>query len=228
MGAPTGGAGEASAVLVFAGGDPPDPAVDAVLATDALVIGADSGIEHAHRLGRRVDVAVGDFDSVAPEHLTRAEAGGARIERHAVDKDATDLELALDLAVAVCPRTVTVVGGHGGRLDHTVANLQLLAAPRYAGVALDAWFGAGHITVTRDHARVEGPVGSFVSLLAVDGPADGVSTSGLRFPLTDARLVPGSTLGVSNELVDPVAEVTVAHGVVLVIEPDGLGARRGG
>ena len=215
--------------LVFAGGDPPEKGLASQLAAGALVIAADSGVEHAQALGRHIDVAVGDFDSVAPEALAQAEAQGARLLRHPAEKDATDLELALDVAAARGATHVTIVGGYGGRIDHTLANLLLLGADRFAAFELDAWFGTGHVTVIRHVARLEGAPGAYVSLLAVDGPARGVSTSGLRYPLHDAVLLPGSTLGVSNELVAPVAEVSVGTGAVVAVQPDALatGPRQG-
>lgn len=213
---------ESVVALVFAGGDPPEAGIATQLDPGALVIAADSGVEHAQALDRHIDVAVGDFDSVAPHALEQAEAAGARLLRYPPDKDATDLELALDVAAARGATHVTIVGGHGGRLDHTLANLLLLGAARFATFELDAWFGTGHVTVIRRVARLEGAPGAYVSLLAVDGPAQGVSTSGLRYPLHDALLLPGSTLGVSNELVAPVAEIGVGAGVVVAVQPDAL------
>jgi thiamine pyrophosphokinase len=210
------------AVLVFAGGDPPLPALDALLPHDALVIGADSGVEHAHSLGRRVDIAVGDFDSVAPDELARAEARGARVHRYPPDKDATDLELALHAALAEGASRVTVVGGHGGRADHHAANLLLLGAPALAAIDVDAWFGTAHLTVVRSRTHLRGAPGDLVSLVAVGGTANGVTTEGLRFPLDDEPLLPGSTRGVSNELVGTTAEVSLRDGVLLAIQPHAL------
>jgi thiamine pyrophosphokinase len=220
-------AGDPRVALVFAGGDRPPARLDERLPRDALVIGADSGIEHAQSFGRRVEIAVGDFDSVDPDALARAEQAGARVERHPRDKDATDLELALDLATREGLTGATIVGGHGGRLDHFAANLLLLGAPRFAELDLDAWFGIAHVTVVRGTAHVGGPPGSTVSLLALGGRADGVTTTGLRYPLRDAPLLPGSTLGVSNELDGPTAEVSLRSGVLLVIQPDALDDERG-
>jgi len=213
---------EAVVALVFAGGDPPRAGLAARLVPEALVVAADSGVEHAQALDRHIDVAVGDFDSVAPQALARAEAEGAILLRHSPDKDATDLELALDVAAARGATHVTIVGGHGGRLDHSFANLLLLGAARFATLELDAWFGTAHVTVIRRVARLTGAPGAYVSLLAVGGPAQGVSTAGLRYPLHDALLLPGSTLGVSNELVAPVAEISVRSGVVVAVQPDAL------
>jgi thiamine pyrophosphokinase len=205
--------------LVFAGGDPPPATVAARLPRDALVIGADSGVEHALALGCRVDLVVGDFDSVKPDVLTQVEEAGARVERHPTAKDATDLELALRAALGHGVARVTVVGGHGGRIDHFAANLLLLGAPELADVDVDAWLGRAHVTVVRRSARIDGLPGELVTLLALGGPAEGVTTIGLRFPLHDARLLPGSTLGVSNELEGTTASVSIRAGVVLAIQP---------
>src|SRR5262245_53430482 len=95
--------------LVFAGGDPLVPEAVADLPADALVIAADSGVERAQSIDRAIDIAVGDFDSCSPVALTQAEAAGTRVDRHPATKDATDLELALDVARAEGARAVTVV-----------------------------------------------------------------------------------------------------------------------
>jgi thiamine pyrophosphokinase len=205
--------------LVFAGGDelPTDAVID--LPADALVIAADSGVERAQAVGRAVDVAVGDFDSCDPAALARAEAAGTRVERHPAAKDATDLELALDTARAAGARRVTVVGGHGGRLDHLLANATLLAAPAFADLEIDARMGPALVTVVRTTASLSGRVGELLSLLPVGGPAVGVRTEGLRYPLRREDLAPGTTRGVSNEFTDPVAVVALDAGVLVAVQP---------
>src|SRR4051812_23931915 len=108
--------------LVIAGGDAPAP-IDAGLAAAPLVIAADSGVGHALALGLTVDLVIGDLDSAAPDDVERAIAAGARVDRHPADKDATDLELALDAARELGATEITVLGAGGGRLDHLLANL---------------------------------------------------------------------------------------------------------
>src|SRR6478735_9382506 len=115
--------------IVLAGGDPVEPHVRAKLPADAYVVAADSGLHLALPLGLRVDLVVGDFDSADPAIVDRAIEAGARVDRHPVAKDATDLELALDAAYARKPDRITVVGGNGGRLDHLLGNVTLLSAP---------------------------------------------------------------------------------------------------
>lgn len=218
--------------VVLAAGDPLPPAdlpaaAEALDAAD-LVVAADGGLAHAVRLGRRVDEIVGDLDSIDPEQLRAAEAGGARVHRHPVEKDATDLALALDLVLsrslgAAAGRRidVTVLGGHGGRADHLLGNALLLGSDRYAPLRLRALWGGAELRVVRDAAVLTGRTDDLVSLLALHGPATGVRTEGLRFPLEDAELRPGSSLGLSNRLTGTTARVSVGTGVVLTVRPTG-------
>jgi thiamine pyrophosphokinase len=204
---------------VFAGGDPPDLAVLRDLAPADFVIAADSGLEHAQRLGVQVDLVVGDLDSVDADALETAVAGGAHVEQHPTAKDATDLELALDAAVKRDAHSVVVMGGHGGRLDHLLANALLYASPRFAALRIEARMGDAQVAVVRDREELSGAPGSLCSLLPVGGPAEGVSTTGLRFPLHRETLESGSTRGVSNEFLAAVATVSLERGVLLAVMP---------
>jgi len=207
--------------VVVAGGDPPAPHAADGLPGDAYVIAADSGLDCARALGLRVDLVVGDLDSVAPDALATAEAAGVTVERHPVAKDQTDLELAMDRAVALAPERVVVIGGPGGRFDHVVAGVLQLAHERYAQVAMEARVGEALVTVVRGERTLRGHPGDLLSLLPIGGPARGITTTGLRYPLVDEDLLPGTSRGVSNELEDQVATVAVRHGVLLAIQPGG-------
>jgi thiamine pyrophosphokinase len=205
-------------VLVVAGGDPVDPALAERIGPVSLVIAADSGLYVADALGFSVDVVVGDFDSADPAALER---DGLEIDRHPRAKDQTDIVLALDRARDAGAEHVVVVSGGGGRLDHALANLLVLAAPRYAAMGVRALIGGAEVVVVRDRHTMTGQPGSVVSLFAVDGPARGVVTDGLRYPLRDETLEPLSSRGVSNELAAHRATVALEAGVLLVIRPDG-------
>ena len=165
--------------MVLAGG--PDVPVDVAVPSGATVIAADGGAE----LASRVDLAVGDFDSISAERLAAIE----RVERHPAAKDATDLELALDAALRLEPERILVVGSAGGRLDHLLGDLLLLAADRFAGVQVDAQLGPAAVHVIRRARLLAGDAGELVSLFTVNGPAFGVVTDGLVYPLQgrDAR-----------------------------------------
>jgi thiamine pyrophosphokinase len=116
---------------------------------------------------------------------------------------------------------VVVVSGGGGRLDHAFSNLLVLASPRYSRVRVRALIGDAEVAVVRDHHVMTAPAGTVVSLFAVGGPARGVTTEGLRYPLRDEVLDPLSSRGVSNEFAGGPAAVRVADGVLLVIRPGG-------
>ena len=211
-------------VVVLSGGPGPVPgAVPEDLRSDVrapeLVVAADGGLHLADVLGLPVDVVVGDMDSVGPARLAAAEVAGATVLRHPADKDATDLELALGLAVAASPDRVVVVGSAAGRLDHLLGSVALLASARWAPAQVDAWLGASRVHVVRGRRTFVGDPGETVSLLALGGAAGGVTTVGLRWGLEDAALEPDGTLGVSNELVAHTATVEVREGCVVVVRP---------
>jgi len=209
---------EATAII-FLGGDPVPAGTLDDLPTDAFVIGADSGIDHALAHHWVVDLAVGDFDSVSAHGLAAVEDSGALIDRHPADKDETDFELALSAALGHGVQRVVVVGGHGGRVDHFLANAMVLLSERYRGVTIEARFGAARVHVVRDRLTLVGEPGELVTLLAVTGPVFGIVTTGLRYRLSGESLTPGSSRGVSNELVDTTATISVADGDLLVIRP---------
>jgi thiamine pyrophosphokinase len=204
--------------VVFAGGDPLPEEVRRLLPRDALVVAADSGLDLARRLSVDVGLVVGDFDSADPAGLAAAAAAGSVLERHPVDKDATDLELALDAVLRLGRAPVRIVGGAGwDRLDHLLANVLLVASPRYAPLRLCWWVKGAEISPVHDRLELAGAPGDLVTLLAVGGPATGVTTTGLRWPLLEETLTPGSTRGVSNELAAASATVSVKTGVLVAI-----------
>jgi thiamine pyrophosphokinase len=203
-------------IVVVAGG--PEPAGAVSTPAGALVIAADGGAEHALRLGLAVDVAVGDCDSISPAALA-VERAGARLERHPRAKDATDLELALDLVLTFRPRRVLVIGSGDGRADHALGQLLLLASDAYQDVDVDARLGRAAVHVVRRPRSLVGVLGELVSLFALHGPAEGVVTEGLQYPLRGETLVPGSSRGVSNAFAAEQARVTLARGVLLAVQP---------
>jgi thiamine pyrophosphokinase len=167
----------------------------------------------------KLDIVLGDIHSASPAAVAEAADQGASVERHPIAKDATDLELALDAAHATGTRRIHVLGGHGGRLDHLVANVLVLARPELADVTVTAQIGAARVHVVRGMATLPGPIGDLVTLLPVHGPARGVTTEGLLYPLRGEDLLPGTTRGVSNELVHDPARVDLTAGVLVAIQP---------
>lgn len=203
-------------VAVLVGGAPVDPLLRAHLDDVDYVIAADSGLYAAEHLGLRTDLLVGDLDSVDAAAIVDAPFD---IDRHPQAKDRTDIVLALDRARELGPRRLIVISGGGGRLDHAFGNLLVLASPDYAGMQVDAFIGHARLAVIRGRRDLSGPRGRLLSLFAIDGPARGVTTSGLRYPLGDAVLEPLSSRGVSNEFLGGPAVVSLTSGTLLSIQP---------
>jgi thiamine pyrophosphokinase len=211
--------------IVLAGGDPVGAHIGALLPRDALVVAADSGIHLAAGLGLHVDLVVGDLDSADAAVVADAVVHGARVEQHRPDKDATDLELALVAACREGARRIVVVGGAGGRLDHFLANVALLASPRFAAVEIQAFLGNDCVAVVRGGQpalRFHAAPASILTLLPAGGDAGGITTKGLEYPLHGEDLVAGTSRGVSNVVgADGNVSIALVTGVLLVIRPGG-------
>ena len=211
--------------LILADGAAPDPA-----ALDRawpgwsegidMVVAADGGARHATVLGRRIDRWVGDGDSLGPAGLAELRAAGVPVDLAPVDKDESDTELAIRAAVASGARRITILGALGGaRVDHGLANVWLLAHPALGGgVAslLDATARIRLLAVGRHD--LGGRIGDLVSLFPFSADAAGLTTHGLRYPLSDELLRLGSTRGLSNVRDAANAELVVGSGLVLVVE----------
>lgn len=204
--------------LIVAGGRPVRPAVLDRIGRPAWIVAADSGLDLADELGLEPNLVIGDMDSVSAAGLARARAAGVQIERHPIDKDATDLELAIGAAAAAGYADATIIGGTGGRLSHTLANALVLTVDH--GIRLEWLTSHARISALRSgQTGTFSPAeGTMLSLLPVNGRAS-CSSTGLRWPLALAELVPGSTRGISNEIVAAdQATVTVTTGCVLLIQ----------
>ncbi len=182
-----------------------------------LRIGADSGAELALAAGLAVDVVVGDMDSITERSLSDLTGRGAEIRRHPEAKDATDLDLALAHALDEAGAAeIVVIGGGGGRLDHLLGNVAVIAAA--GSRAALTWIleeATGHVVA--DRRTIEMAAGTTFSAVPIGGDADGVTLQGARWPLEEAHLAWGSSLGVSNEAVATTVEVSLTSGTVLVI-----------
>ena len=208
--------------VVVAGGQPADTDITMLDGVD-LVVAADAGAHWLADRDVRPDVLVGDLDSVAPALVAELEAAGVQVIRHPRDKDASDAELAVERAVSAGADSVVVLGALGGsRLDHELANLLLLADPAWRHELDDLRLVRGTTTVRvlhgADRMTIEGAAGSLVTLLPVGGDADGVRTSGLRYPLAGERLVLGRSRGLSNVVAHHPASVSIERGQLLIIE----------
>jgi thiamine pyrophosphokinase len=187
-----------------------------------VVVAADSGYDHAMALGVRVDVLVGDLDSISPVGLTHARDSGVELRAFPQNKDATDLELAIQVAIDRGAETIDLHGGEDGRIDHLLGVALSLSHDRWEPTTIVWHTRSGTVRkVTNERPMAASvSVGDTVSLVPI-GDVLGVTTTGLRWPLEGARLNRGTSLGLSNESRSETITVTVIEGILLVIASAG-------
>lgn len=179
-----------------------------------LVIAADAGLAHLEALGVTPDLAVGDFDSLGrvPEL--------PNVTVCPVRKDDTDMMIAVRRALELGYRRLLLHGGTGGRLDHTLANLQTLLFAARQGALAFLLGGDFTAAALRDGTlRFAGGTGTF-SAFCMGPPARGVYERGFLYPLEDASLTADWPLGVSNSFLGGEAEVSVREGALVLLWQD--------
>lgn len=199
------------------------PFSDALDAAD-LVIAADGGAAALLREGRRPALALGDLDSLDDTQLDALASMGVELRRFPRAKDKTDLELALLHAVAIGGTRIDVLGALGGRWDHTLANVMMLAMPELAGRRVRLLDERQQLYLVRDQAVLEGQHGDTLSLLPLTPTVHGVATRGLLYPLQDATLHFERARGISNVLLEPPGLVSLREGLLLIVQHDDGGA----
>ena len=185
------------------------------------MIAADSGMDFLHRNGIVPDVIAGDFDSVGSEGLAYFQGlNDVQVMKLNPIKDDTDTEFVIREAIRRGATEITLLGATGTRLDHVLANVNLLGIGLEEGVVIELVDAHNRVRMIKDSVQIskEEQFGSFVSILSVKGDAKGVTLEGMKYPLNEADVTCFSSLGISNEIVEEVASISVKQGVLLVIE----------
>ncbi len=189
-------------------------------ASYSMIIAADRGLLIADRLKLVPDYIVGDFDSVPEKVLDKYRAASAPIKTFPTEKDKTDTQIALELALMHSPGAIDLVGATGSRLDHTLANLHLLLLPLQLGINACILDENNRIYLKNKsfYLTKEAQHGDYVSLLPFTGEVKGLSLTGFKYPLDHVTMVSGSSLGISNELREEAARVEFTEGILAVFE----------
>lgn len=205
-------------ILIFANGELTYP--EAVLpwaSTAKMIVAADGGLAHIQALGLHPGLLIGDLDSISPEQIRWAEEQGSEVRRFPVNKNETDLELALLAAAEIGCRHIVIVAALGGRLDQTLSNIFLLNLPVLAD--LDVRIDDVRQEVMLIHSAVDlhGSPGDTVSLLPLSPIVQGITTSGLQYPLADDSLIFYRSHGISNVMLSSTARVEIQSGILICI-----------
>jgi thiamine pyrophosphokinase len=181
------------------------------------VVAADGGANLCTTWGWSVDLVVGDMDSVAADVAEELKAQGVPFHAFPRDKDETDLEIAIRFALERGPDEVFLAGALGARIDHTLGNLALLALPALQALPSRVVDGGQSVWLVQDRLTVQGELGDSLSLIPMGGDVGGVSAWGVHWPLDNADLTLGPSLGISNRLTEHQAQIRVRSGSLLVV-----------
>lgn len=185
------------------------------------LIAADSGMNFLYRNRIVPDIIAGDFDSVDDDSLDEF-SGMPDVEMLRLNpiKDDTDTEFVIREAIRRGATIITLLGATGTRLDHVLANVYLLGIGLEENVQIQIVDAHNRIRMIEYVCEInkKEQFGEFVSIIPVRGDAKGVTLQGMKYPLKDAAITCFSSLGVSNEIVDDAARISVKEGTLLVIE----------
>lgn len=199
------------------------------------VIAVDGGLEMADRMGlKSLTDIVGDFDTVRPDILEKYMHTDVHIHRFNPEKDYTDTDIALKLAMRFWEAApdleadcclqkedgIWILGATGSRLDHVLANITMLKLPFSRGIP--AWIIDGHNKLCLLQGTMvikkEQRFGKYVSLIPLTPEISGVTLTGVKYPLNNHTVSQGESLCVSNEITGECAVLTVQEGIAVVLE----------
>jgi thiamine pyrophosphokinase len=204
--------------LVFANGILSDlNAAFSLIQPGDHLVAADGGALHLKAMGLRPHLLVGDLDSLPAEDVEVLRLAGVEVRRYPAEKDETDLELAILAALEVGCRELRIIAALGGRLDQTLGNIGLLALPELADLDVRLDDGQEEVLLIRGRAALRGQKGETVSLLPWGQAVEGITTTGLRYPLYGETLYPERSRGISNEMLGTHAQVSVERGVLICV-----------
>ena len=208
-------------VVIIANGELPEHLLlTSPINQSDLLIAADGGANYCYTLGLIPDILVGDLDSIDPAILVQYKAKKIEICRHPVKKNATDLELAMDLAKARGAKKIHLIGVLGGRWDMSLGNILLAASFKYKTIKLSLT-GPDclmHIFHPNKLHQLTDAAGRRVSLLPINGDVHGVSLCGFAYTLANHTIIAGSSLGTSNIIQGEEATVRLEEGTLLCVQ----------
>lgn len=187
----------------------------------ACIIAVDGGLAAARKLNLKPDFCLGDFDSVNREDYAyyRSQEGIEWLV-YPPEKNETDTELALHLAVDRQVQEIHLFGATGTRMDHTLAAIGLLEIPVKAGIS--CWMIDAHnrITMIESDCRIrrDEAFGTYLSLIPYTEKVTGVTLTGVKYPLQNSSFIQGNSLGISNEITGEEAGISLKEGKLILIE----------
>lgn len=198
--------------LIFSGGSFDGVPSDIIMSEFSLIIAADKGYEYAEKAEVIPHIFVGDSDSISHDYSIKS----PEIFRLKTEKDMTDTQEAVSIAIERGAKNILILGALGGRIDHTLANIQLLKLGHDHGVKIEIADRLNYITLVDSPVSIPKKDGACLSLIPLT-KCEHVSIKGVYYPLSDAIMDLGNPYGVSNEFTEDIAEINPGNGLMLVM-----------
>ncbi len=184
------------------------------------IIAVDKGLESLYELNETPNYIVGDFDSLKKGILEFYKNKETKICNYEPEKDYTDTELGLKLAISLKPEKITIIGGIGTRLDHTLANIHILKKCLEKNIKCEIIDSHNKIYLINSYVEIEkkNSYGKYFSIIPLTSKVEGITLKGFKYPLNNYTLEVGSSLGISNEIIEKSATIEISKGILIVIE----------
>lgn len=209
-------------ILIITGGQIEDSFLSELVKTYhySIIIAADHGLVAADRLNIPLDFIVGDFDSVSEEILKKYRDISTPIQTFPTEKDKTDTQIAIELALMHNATSIDIIGATGSRLDHALANIHLLILPMRLNIEACIIDINNKIYLKNKSFTIvkEKQFGDYVSLLPFSEKVSGLTLKGFKYPLNHITYTSGCSLGISNEIKEEKANIELSDGILIVIE----------
>lgn len=194
-----------------------DSGLKAMIHGGDWLVAVDGGYRHLKALGLKPELVIGDLDSLSEAEIGEIQQAKIPIQRFPVEKDETDLELAINAVLDRGRQPIRIAGALGGRLDQVIGNLSLLLRPDLAESDVRIEDGETEAWVIRKESVVQGRPGDLVSLLPAGSPVYGITTEGLQYPLRGKTLWAYRTRGISNVMLGDQAWIKVMDGQLFCV-----------
>ncbi|MFI8686317.1 thiamine diphosphokinase [Rossellomorea sp. NPDC077527] len=207
--------------IVAGGPDRYIPKLDIHHSESVHWVGVDRGVSTLLEQKIKPDIAFGDFDSVNEVEWKLIQENVLEVNRYKPEKDETDLELAMNWAIDQQPEKIKIFGATGGRLDHFMGNLQLLMTPHLLDTEIEVEIideqNRLYVAKSGEHLIERNSELQYISFVPITESVEGITLTGFKYPLKNRNISRGSTLCISNELIQSSGTFSFSNGILMVI-----------
>lgn len=182
------------------------------------IICCDGGSNHAYNMDLKVDYIIGDLDSIKEDVISHYKSLDVKFKQFPTKKDQTDMELGIYLASTLKAKRIDFIGALGGRIDHTIANINILSYIKDLKIEARIISEKEIIYFIRNEKiNIKGEIGELLSIIPINNDAKNITLEGLEYPLKDATMKYSLPLGISNVFIKNECMIQVLDGSLLII-----------